>query len=227
VARSTRRANAIALSLGLITTAIIDNDNDRSYIKDGYRTEGFAIKISKEAAADNRQRIIKSAARLFRERGLFGVGVDELAAAAGLSSGSLYNNFRSKDGLTVEAVEDAFADFASTMSGNRDLTAYVAAYLSSDHRDNRGGGCVVATLGCEIPRQSQGVRASFTDGVNKLVARMQARLGPEQADDAGEEAAWMTMAMLVGTMILARAVDDPILSDRILAQGQARLLTTE
>ncbi len=178
------------------------------------------MKISKEVAADNRQRIIQSAARLFRERGLSGVGVDELAAAAGLSSGSLYNHFGSKDGLTVEAVDDAFADFASTMSGNRDLTAYVAAYLSPDHRDNRGGGCVVATLACEIPRQSEAVRAAFTDGVKKLVARMKARLGPELTDDAGEEAAWMTMAMLVGTMMLARAVDDPALSDQILAQGR-------
>jgi TetR/AcrR family transcriptional repressor of nem operon len=104
------------------------------------------------------------------------------------------------------------------------LTAYVAAYLSPDHRDNRGGGCVVATLGSEIPRQSHTVRAAFTDGVKKLVTRMKARLGSEQADNAGEEAAWMTMAMLVGTMILARAVDDPALSDQILAQGRARVL---
>jgi TetR/AcrR family transcriptional repressor of nem operon len=182
------------------------------------------MRISKEAAADNRQRIIKSAARLFRERGLSGVGVDQLAAAAGLSSGSLYNNFGSKDGLTVEAVDEAFADFASTMSGNRDLTAYVAAYLSPDHRDNRSGGCAVATLGCEIPRQSRPVRAAFTDGVKKLVGRMAARLGAEQADEPSEEAAWMTMAMLVGTMMLARAVDDPVLSDQILAQGRARVL---
>ncbi len=182
------------------------------------------MKISKKAAADNRQRIIQSAARLFRERGLSAVGVDELAAAAGLSSGSLYNHFGSKDVLTVEAVDDAFADFASTMSGNRDLTGYVTAYLSPDHRNNRGGGCAVATLGCEIPRQSQAVRDTFTDGVKKLVARMAARLGPEQAGASDQEAAWMTMAMLVGTMMLARAVDDPVLSDEILAQGRARLL---
>ena len=55
------------------------------------------MKASKEQAAENRARILNESARLFRERGLSGVGVDALAAAAGMTHGSLYSQFGSKE----------------------------------------------------------------------------------------------------------------------------------
>jgi TetR/AcrR family transcriptional repressor of nem operon len=182
------------------------------------------MRVSKHVAAENRQRIIQTAARLFRERGLSNIGVDELAGAAGLSSGSLYNYFGSKDGLTVEAVDEAFADFARRMRGKQDLADYVAAYLSPDHRDDRGSACAVATLGCEVSGQSKAVRASFTQGIKQLVARMKVRLSPERPEGAGDDAAWMMMATMIGSMILARAIDDPLLSNQILAMGRVQVL---
>jgi TetR/AcrR family transcriptional repressor of nem operon len=62
------------------------------------------MKVSKEKAAENRELILTQAARLFRERGILGVGVDALTEAAGLTHGSLYSRFGSKDSLVAEAL---------------------------------------------------------------------------------------------------------------------------
>ena len=65
------------------------------------------MRISKEKAAENREKVVAAAAKLFRERGLEGVGVDALAEAAGLTHGAVYSHFKSKDELAAEAVRQA------------------------------------------------------------------------------------------------------------------------
>ena len=62
------------------------------------------MRVSKEKVAENRERILKEAARLIRERGISGVGVDALTEAAGLTHGSLYSQFGSKERLAAEAL---------------------------------------------------------------------------------------------------------------------------
>lgn len=180
------------------------------------------MKVSKQRAAENRQRIVEEAARLFRERGLSGVGVDALTEAAGLTYGSLYSHFGSKEALMAEAVKCAFADFGSKMSATKDVTAFVEQYLSAEHRDRPGEGCAVAALGCEMGRQSKTVRRAFTEGAKGAMARLGARLRNGPVCDR-EDKAWTMIATLMGTILLARAVDDPALSERILSAARTHL----
>ncbi len=178
------------------------------------------MRVSREKAAENRDRILTEAARLFRERGLSGVGVDALTEAAGLTHGSLYSRFGSKERLAAEAVGHAASTSADRMADAATLADYVARYLSPEHRERRGGGCVVAALGSEIPRQGAAIRHSFTDATRSMVKRI-ARLLPGRRADA----ALATTATMVGALILARAVDDPEFSDRILAAARTQLLS--
>ena len=175
------------------------------------------MRVSKEKAAENRERILTAAARLFRERGLSGVGVDALSEAAGLTHGGLYSQFGSKERLAAEALHHAVAASAARLGGMASLADYAARYLSAEHRDRPGRGCALAALACEMPRQGAGVRHGFTAGVRGMAARL-ARLMPEgpRRDEAGLAAA----ATMIGALVLARAVDDPGLSDRILAAGR-------
>jgi TetR/AcrR family transcriptional regulator, transcriptional repressor for nem operon len=193
----------------------------------GVRTrivEDADMKVSAATAAANRRRITKHAARMFRQRGLAGVGVDALTKAAGLSHGSLYSRFGSRDRLVQEAVAEAFAGFAGGIGGEPGLESFVERYLSAEHRDDPGAGCVVAALGCEIPHQSRKVRHAFTEGVKKSIARMGTRLAERDARRAGEDAALTATATMIGAMVLARAVDDRALSDRILRASRAHVL---
>jgi len=180
------------------------------------------MRVSREKAAENRERILTEAARLFRERGLAGVGVDALADAAGLTHGGLYSQFGSKERLAAEALEHALAASAARTGLAADLPDYAARYLSASHRDAPGGGCALAALGCEVPRHAGAVRRSFTEGVRRMVQRIKALLPTTTRRDREAEAL-ATAATLVGALILARAVDDREFSDRILAAARERI----
>ena len=116
------------------------------------------MRISKEKAAENRDRILKAASRLMRERGIAGVGVDTLTEAAGMTHGSLYSQFGSKERLVEEAVADVIAAKGRELHEVSTLGEYVSEYLSTTHRDASGSGCPFAALGCEIARQGRSDR---------------------------------------------------------------------
>jgi TetR/AcrR family transcriptional repressor of nem operon len=182
------------------------------------------MRVSKEKTAENRERILAQASRLFREHGLSGVGVDALTEAAGLTHGSLYSQFGSKERLAEEALNHALASSSARMSDVESVGDYITRYLSPDHRERRGGGCLMAALGGEIPRHGDGIRHSFTTAVQAVVTRI-AGLLPSRRK--AEDEALGIVSTMVGALILARAVDDRDLSDRILAAARTRLSPRE
>lgn len=179
------------------------------------------MRVSKQQAAENRERILTEAARLFRERGIAGVGVDALAEAAGMTHGSLYSQFGSKERLAAEAIRHALAGSAERLADRANLDSFAEGYLSARHRDAPGGGCAIAALGGEMQRAGPGVREGFTAGLRRMAARV-AEMMPGVPDDQRQAEALATVATLVGALVLARAVDDPALSDDILAAGRAK-----
>jgi TetR/AcrR family transcriptional repressor of nem operon len=180
------------------------------------------MRVSKEKASENRERLLTEAARLFREHGLLGVGVDALTDAAGLTHGSLYSHFGSKERLAAEALSHAASTSSARLSDAGTLDEYVIRYLSEDHRKRRGDGCVMAALAGEIPRQGTAIRHNFTDIVREVVKRV-ASLMPGRCKS--EDEALAIVATMVGALTLARAVDDPELSDRILSAARTRLVS--
>jgi TetR/AcrR family transcriptional repressor of nem operon len=183
------------------------------------------MRVSKEQAAKNRERILKAASRLIRERGISTVGVDALTEAAGMTHGSLYSQFGSKDRLVEEALTYAVAAKGREVPEVFALSDYVSEYLSAAHRDGPGSGCPLAALGSEMPRQSKGVRERFTVGVQGMIRRLSGRMDSEQTQRQRDDRALATVASLVGALVLARAVNDPKLSDDILRATRGRLAT--
>jgi TetR/AcrR family transcriptional regulator, transcriptional repressor for nem operon len=181
------------------------------------------MKVSKEKAAENREMILDAAARLFREKGLSEVGVGTLSEAAGLTHGSVYSQFGSKEKLMTEAMKYAFGKNAARATEMPSLVETLDYYLSAAHRDRLGRGCMIAALGCEMPRQSRSVRKTFTDGLQRNLARISAKLSKREKRSREDDAIALFAAM-VGTLVLARAVDDSQFSDRILAASHKRLL---
>src|SRR5258708_2521450 len=114
------------------------------------------MRVSKEQAAENRDRILREASRLLRERGISGTGVDALTEAAGMTHGSLYSQFGSKERLVEDAVAYAIETKGQEVPEAFSVSDYVSEYLSPSHRDLPGSGCPFAALVCEIPRQSKG-----------------------------------------------------------------------
>lgn len=180
------------------------------------------MRVSKEKLTENRERILKAAAALIRERGISGVGVDALSDAAGLTHGSVYSQFGSKDRLAAEALRFAVAQAANEVEQAHNLKSYVARYLSSAHRDAPGQGCVLAALGCEMPRSSEAIRSAFTAGMRRMIDYVRGLLG-DGPKRRREDEAIAVIATMVGALILARAVDDKELADRILEASRKSL----
>jgi TetR/AcrR family transcriptional repressor of nem operon len=179
-----------------------------------------SMRVTREKAAENRERIVASAADLFREKGFDGVGVDAIMDGVGLTHGGFYRHFRSKDDLAAEAVAHGLAASVEKQSAYTSLSDLVAAYLSAAHRDDRSGGCMIAALGSDIARQGAGVRRGTTAYVRAHLDRISRWIGERSAADRRRQAI-MTLSGIVGAMVLARAVDDPALSDEILAASRA------
>lgn len=179
------------------------------------------MKVSKEQAARNRDRILDVAAKLFRERGFDGIGVADLMREAGLTHGGFYGHFGSKEDLMAEASARAMAASAERWSAvpspadGNSLAALATKYLRTAHRDQPGGGCVMAALGADAARQGGPVRRAFTHGFRSLVDVLAERI-PGRSAAARRRKAMAGWSALVGAMVLARAVDDPALSEEIL-----------
>jgi TetR/AcrR family transcriptional repressor of nem operon len=181
------------------------------------------MRVSKEQAAENRERILKAASSLMRERGISGVGVDALTEAAGMTHGSLYSQFGSKERLVEEAVAYAIAAKVQDVPEVFSLRDYISDYLSAAHRDAPGNGCPLAALCCEMPRQSRGVRERFAAGLRGMVGRLADNMPSAKKRRQRHDEALATVASLVGAVVLARAVNDPKLSGDILRATKDRL----
>jgi TetR/AcrR family transcriptional repressor of nem operon len=177
------------------------------------------MRVSREKAAENRQRIVETAARLFRENGFDGIGVDAIMKAAGLTHGGFYGHFASKEDLAAEAVAHALERNAEKQSRFTDLGALVADHLSERHRADRANGCTLAALGTDIARQCAGVRRGLTAFLRTRVDRF-AELVKDGTAAHRRKRAITTIAGLYGALMLARAVDDPALSKEILAAAR-------
>ncbi|HEX8321798.1 TetR/AcrR family transcriptional regulator [Longimicrobium sp.] len=169
-----------------------------------------------------REQIVSAAARAFREEGVEGVSVGEVMGRAGLTHGGFYAHFRNKDQLVAEAcgcaLEQSTArliDIARNAPPEERLAAFIGAYASPTHRDDPGAGCLMPALAAEVSRHSPEVRTAFTGSFQQGIA-MLARLLPQMEGADRTDRALALMSGLAGAVMLARAVDDPVLSDRIL-----------
>ncbi|MDN5537161.1 TetR/AcrR family transcriptional regulator [Comamonas sp.] len=191
------------------------------------------MKVSKAQAAENREGIVDAAARLYREKGLDGVGVAEITRDAGLTHGGLYRHFESKDALAREACLRAFEWTITPLDGLKyseadgapatRLRALVHGYLSATHRDHPGEGCPAAALAADAARAGPEMSEVFAQGVERNIQRFMSVL---QGDDAAKRTQTIvTLSSMVGALVLARATaaGNPALSEEILATLREQL----
>ncbi|CAG9181229.1 hypothetical protein LMG23992_04452 [Cupriavidus laharis] len=191
-------------------------------------------RASREQADKNREAIEQASSRLFRERGLNGVSVAELMAGAGLTHGGFYGHFASKDALAARACKRAFEESAARWerridraAGDRQamLANLVEPYLTQAHCSNPGHGCAAAALASDVAREpaDKPVRRAYLEGFKALVQDMETTVASDSAETRHKEAL-IRMAMLVGAVTLARAIEGHAMSDSILDAVRERLL---
>jgi TetR/AcrR family transcriptional regulator, transcriptional repressor for nem operon len=167
------------------------------------------------------ERIVEVAARAIRRSGYNGTGVADIMKEAGLTHGGFYAHFASREAMLAEAADRAGAEavavaanVAASVPPEQALQAMMHAYLSKEHLEGTETGCPIAALGSEMPRQAPEVRRAATRRIKEMIDLV-ARQSPDWGQPGAHEHALVTVAAMVGTLLLARAVDDPKLSDAL------------
>jgi len=181
------------------------------------------LKTEQKKAA--KARILDSAAHLLREKGLDGAGVAEIMKNAGLTHGGFYAHFDNKNDLVNQAFthamdtsRESWFEELDNATAETTLKTLINRYLSRDHRDN-------IETGCPLPPLSADMSASGIDSTNTLeknlkksikrnsdqIKKLENNLEVDPTDEAIAQ-----LALSVGGILLARAVESSSFSDRIL-----------
>ena len=169
-----------------------------------------------------RDHILDVAARRLRKDGIAASGLAGIMSDAGLTNGAFYAHFSSKSEMVEKclerATEDQWKQFEGEIAAGR-LLDIIGAYLSEQHRDQPGSGCPSAALLPEISRQEPATRHVYTESVKRLLNAVEKQLPDIPKGPKAREIAIATLGLLIGTLQIARAVDDPSLSRDILVAG--------
>jgi TetR/AcrR family transcriptional regulator, transcriptional repressor for nem operon len=179
-----------------------------------------------------RERIVRSARRLFNRRGFAEVTIDEIMTAAGLTHGGFYRHFKTKDELYSEALRQFLCvdppegwqrKHVDLCAGGPTLARMIMdAYLSKDHLEDRDGSCPTAGLASDVSRSSSRVKKAFRMVVEMMLKAFAAGLrGPD-----AREKALALVSLCVGAMVVARAVDDPALADALRIAARKHVLAS-
>ena len=161
--------------------------------------------------AKAKEAILQAGAQALRTNGFNGIGVDGLAAAAGVTSGAFYSNFPNKEALLEGVIEaclgKSFIDSTGSVAERRELLRqWLNEYISAYHRENPAVGCVMPTLSADVARASPAVRETYRIKMTELIRKVSTVLGGAEADR--ERRAWSIVAMMVGAIGISRAMPD-------------------
>lgn len=180
-----------------------------------------SINTRTAAKEASHERIVGAAARAIRRSGYDGTGVADIMKEAGLTHGAFYAHFASREAMLAEAADRAGAEsnaiaakVLSAAPPEQALQALVQVYLSKEHLASIETGCPISALVSEMPRQTPEVRRAATQRIKEMIDLV-ARQYPDWGQPGAHERALLTVATMVGTLTLARAVDDTALSDAL------------
>jgi TetR/AcrR family transcriptional regulator, transcriptional repressor for nem operon len=167
-----------------------------------------------EQKAETHEKLLDAAAQSFREHGFEGQAVARLMKDVGLTHGGFYRHFESKEDLYVDAIArgfqaaaDGMVQAAAKAPKGEQLRTIIERYLSIEHLDDPGGGCVLSTLAAEIARQRPAVRAR----INVAMKSYRERLLPffPGNDDAEKRRQFIVLfPAMAGVLMTARAMTD-------------------
>jgi TetR/AcrR family transcriptional regulator, transcriptional repressor for nem operon len=183
------------------------------------------VRYSAEQKAQNHEKILSVAARSFREHGAHRSGIGTVMKKAGLTKGGFYRHFKSKDDLFVEAVGRALeetgngmVEAAKSAPRGQALRAMIERYLSVDHANSPGSGCMRATLGPELARKPLAVRRR----IEVLLEAYRERLLPFIPGHTREDKMAklrLLFPCMAGVLMMARVASSPQTREQYLREA--------
>ena len=179
------------------------------------------MKVSREKAQENRDRVIEAAATLVRERGIEGLGIADLMKTVGLTHGGFYRQFKSKDDLILRAIQKAFESSHELVlkemkeHTNDPFEGLVRYYVSNAHRNATGNGCIVAALASDVARQNSPELIKYVESTIAIYIENIIAALPDVDEKIRRRIALAVLAEMVGAVMLAR-VSGQSLADELV-----------
>lgn len=168
-------------------------------------------------------KIVQSARRLFNRHGFDNVSVDQIMAGAGLTRGGFYSYFESKSDLYADVLGCFFTDpdWKNCWEGVEvDRTSkevgpqVVRAYLSRQHFEDVENSCPMVALPSDVTRSGKQAKRAFETVFKAMVSVLERGMGVG-ASKQRHTFAQATAALCVGGMVVARAMEDRALADKL------------
>jgi TetR/AcrR family transcriptional repressor of nem operon len=160
-----------------------------------------------------RDALLRAGTRSLKTNGFNGIGVDGLAAAAGVTSGAFYSNFSSKTAMLEAVVEAGVGepfltetDSMTRAAARAHMIEFVAEYINTDHSLDAAGGCVMPALSADVSRADAPVRDAYQRKMSALIARITELLDGDESDR--QRRAWSIVALMVGSIVISRGLPD-------------------
>ncbi|MFE7314054.1 TetR/AcrR family transcriptional regulator [Streptomyces sp. NPDC057555] len=164
-------------------------------------------------------RVLEAAARLFYERGIHAVGVDLIAAEAGVTKKTLYDRFGSKEQIVVDYLTDRDERWRACVTerlermepGSVDRVLAVFDASKAWMADSSPKGCSMVNAHAEISNASHPAYAIIT-GQKQWMLALFTDLVREFAPDQARELAGTLMLLHEGALVAhgLRIFPDPI-----------------
>jgi AcrR family transcriptional regulator len=179
------------------------------------------MRYSAEHKRRARANLVSRGARVAKRSGFAASGIDALAAAAGVTSGSVYKHFASKDELLRALVETDLevtrVRFAAVTTRDAAVRA-IELYLSLAHVQAPEHGCLLPALAAEVGRASIATRRTFETALHAIIIDLTTALSPHPA---ARQVAAAIVAQCAGAVMLARGLATELAQRELLAAARA------
>jgi len=166
-----------------------------------------------------RSNILNAALCAFRTEGYHGIGVDGIAKNAGVTSGAFYKHFNSKSDAFRSVVSEGLKILRNAIADNQKnkgakwLSIFIKWYFSLPSAEEKAsncaalpmeGGCALPTLSPEIARTDPETQKLFEQEIRKIAATISSGLPGGIKNKS--RISWTVLSLMVGGVVLARAV---------------------
>ncbi|MCV9385459.1 TetR/AcrR family transcriptional regulator [Reichenbachiella ulvae] len=169
-----------------------------------------------------RQTIIEKTAAIFNKKGYTGTYMSDLTAATGLTKGSIYGNFKDKNEVALEAFRYNYQFQTRQLMGKLDqldlasdkLLAFLDHYRKAYRPIFENGGCAILNTAVDADDGNEWLKKEVIQKIQDWSARLISIVTKgisrgELMDIDPEEYAYRTIALIEGSILLAKTLNKP------------------
>ena len=185
--------------------------------------------MKRAGSMDTREKLVRTAERLMLRDGYSATRVDDVIRKAGLSKGSFYHLFDSKEALGLAALEHYYTDRVGRLAGGTYATETdplrraqgFLKHASDVAADLWTTGCLLASLAADAAGSNRAVSNALKKRTSDLRALLVDLLSPFATPEiTPADLADQFLVCIEGSIVLARIYGDPSYLRRGLEQFQ-------